>query len=155
MKEKKPEAVPVGAASEVMNNPPRARARVVGLRSPTEILEESFCSPTTGARVRTRTRVKDPAAYFRAWRIARWGGDFDPVRAAVEEAVESFSTKNPESDRAIWLKIANRVGAEAFMEAVWQKQSEIRNDRTRLRDTASAFQKLLNARFPKPEGGAR
>ena len=97
---------------------------------------------------------EDPAAYLRAWRIARWGGDFDPVRAAVEEAVESFSTKNPESDRAIWLKIANRVGAEAFMEAVWQKQSEIRNDRTRLRDTASAFQKLLNARFPKPEGGA-
>ena len=109
------------------------------------------CSQT--ARPRARTRVKDPAAYFRAWRIARWGGDFDPVRAAVEEAVESFSTKDPGSDRASWLKIANRVGAQAFMEAVWQKRSEMRNDRTRLRDTASAFQKLLNDRFPK-EGGA-
>ncbi len=152
MKEKKPEAVPVGAASEVMNSQPRARAHAPARDKVVrrDILDIP-CSQT--ARPSARTRVKDPSAYFRAWRIARWGGDFDPVRAAVEEAVESFSTKNPESDRAIWLKIANRVGADAFMEAVWQKRSEIRNDRTRLRDTASAFQKILNERFPKPKKG--
>ena len=148
MEEKKPEAVPVGAAFEVMNSLPRARARALVDRRD---IYDIPCSQTV--RPRVRTRVKDPAAYFRAWRIARWGVDADPVRAAVEEAVESFSTKDPGSDRAIWLKIANRVGAQAFMEAVWQKRSEMRNDRTRLRDTASAFQKLLNDRFPK-EGGA-
>ena len=104
-----------------------------------------------------RTRVENPAAYFKAWRLAKWGGDFDPVRVAVDEAVASFSTKNPDADRRIWLKIANRVGAEAFMDAVWQKQSEIGHDRTCLRDSASAFQALLNERFPKPasrKGGA-
>ena len=61
--------------------------------------------------------------------MARWGGDFDPVRVAVDEAIASFSTKNPDADRRIWLKIANRVGAEAFMDAVWQKRSEIGHDR--------------------------
>jgi hypothetical protein len=85
--------------------------------------------------------------------LAKWGGDFDPVRVAVDEAVSSFSTRNPASDRRIWLKIANRVGAEAFMDAVWQKQSEIGHDRTCLRDSASAFQALLNERFPKPTSG--
>ena len=63
------------------------------------------------SRARTRAREENPAAYFKAWRIAKWGGDFDPVLAAVEEAVSSFSTRNPASDRRIWLKIANRVGA--------------------------------------------
>ena len=48
----------------------------------------------------------------------------------VDEAVASFSTKNPGADCRIWLKIANRVGAEAFMDAVWQKQSEIGHDCT-------------------------
>ena len=103
-------------------------------------------------------RVENPVAYFKAWRLAKWGGDFDPVRVAVDEAVASFSTKNPDADRRIWLKIANRVGAEAFMDAVWQKQSEIGHDRTCLRDSASAFQALLNERFPRPtascKGGA-
>ena len=43
----------------VMNSLPRARTRVVGLgSSPTEILKESLCSRTTGAR----TRVCDGGA---------------------------------------------------------------------------------------------
>ena len=140
------------ADSGVMHNtqPSRARthARVVDRRD----IKDIPCSQT--ARVctctRTRTRVENPDAYFKAWRLAKWGGDFDPVRVAVDEAVASFSTKNPDADRRIWLKIANRVGAEAFMDAVWQKQSEIGHDRTCLRDPASAFQALLNERFPKP-----
>ena len=152
MQKQKRRAVPVGAALEVMNTPPRARARAIVDRR--DILDIP-CRQTAPARTPTRApaRVKNPAAYFKVWREARFGGDFDPVRAAVEEAVAAFSSRNPDADRRIWLKIANRVGAEAFMEAVWQKQSEIRNDRTRLRDTASAFQAFLNRRFPKPQAG--
>ena len=141
------------ADSGVMHNPQpslaRTHARVVDRRD----IKDIPCGQTARARSRTRTRVENPAAYFKAWRLAKWGGDFDPVRVAVDEAVASFSTKNPDADRRIWLKIANRVGAEAFMDAVWQKQSEIGHDRTCLRDSASAFQALLNERFPKPASG--
>ena len=143
------------ADSGVMHNPQpsraRTRTRVVDRRD----IKDIPCSQTARACTctRTRTRVENPAAYFKAWRLAKWGGDFDPVRVAVDEAVASFSTKNPDADRRIWLKIANRVGAEAFMDAVWQKQSEIGHDRTCLRDSASAFQALLNERFPKSTSG--
>ena len=94
-------AVPVGAALEVMNTeagvvntPPRARTRVVGQPcSHTEILKESLCSHTTGARTRVReggkAPIRDRDAYFKAWRAAKFGGDFDPVSAAVDEAVRS------------------------------------------------------------------
>ena len=112
------------------------------------------CSQTAGAGA--HARVRNPAAYFKAWREAKFGADIDPVRAAVDEAVAAFSTKTPETDRRIWLKIANRVGADEFMRAVWQKQSENGSDKTVLRDTASAFQNLLNIKFPRPgtKGGA-
>ncbi len=36
--------------------------------------------------------IANPAAYFKAWREAKWGGDFDPVRVAVDEAVAAFSS---------------------------------------------------------------
>ena len=113
------------------------------------------CSQTAGAGA--HARVRNPAAYFKAWREAKFGADIDPVRAAVDEAVAAFSTKTPETDRRIWLKIANRVGADAFMDAVWQKAAEIREDEARgrrLRNKAAAFQQLLNRRFPR-EGGAK
>ena len=112
------------------------------------------CSQTAGAGA--HARVRNPAAYFKAWREAKFGADIDPVRAAVDEAVAAFSTKTPETDRRIWLKIANRVGADEFMRAVWLKQSENGSDKTVLRDTASAFQNLLNIKFPRPgtKGGA-
>ena len=145
--------------SGVMHNPDASRARTRTHEVDRRDIKDIPCSQTARACAHTRTRVENPAAYFKAWRMAKWGGDFDPVLAAVEEAVSSFSTKNPDADRRIWLKIANRVGAEAFMDAVWQKRSEIGNDRTCLRDPASAFQVLLNERFPKPmtsgKGGAR
>ena len=61
MHAKRREAVPAGTAffvtntGGVVNNPPRARARVVGQPcTPTGILEESSCSPTTGACERAR-----------------------------------------------------------------------------------------------------
>ena len=159
MKQQKSTAPGVGkaAGSEVMHSPDASRARTYAREVDRRDIKDIPCSQTACACTRTHTRAENPAAYFKAWRMAKWGGDFDPVLAAVEEAVTSFSTRNPDADRRIWLKIANRVGAEAFMDAVWQKQSEIGNDRTCLRDPASAFQALLNERFPKPassKGGA-
>ena len=74
--------------------------------------------------------IRDHEAYFRAWRVAKFGGDFDPIRVAVDEAVVAFSSGNGEkgksSDRRVWLKIANRVGLNGFLDAFEQKASEMR-----------------------------
>ena len=124
-------------------------------------------SQTTGARARVReggTAIRCREAYFRAWRIAKFGGDFDPIRRAVDEAVAAFSCgKLPAGrdwDRREWLKIANRVGVENFRDAFRQmlgRIDELADVRKRLRNPAASFQKLLNKRFPKPKagGGAR
>ena len=116
-------------------------------------------SQTTGARPRVResgAAIRCREAYFRAWRIAKFGGNFDPIRRAVDEAVAAFSLhKNEvrrESDRLLWLKIANRIGLDAFLDAFDQKVAEIHELEgagKRLRCLASSFQKLLNKRFPK------
>ena len=122
-------------------------------------------SQTTGARARVReggTAIRCREAYFRAWRIAKFGGDFDPIAVAVDEAVAAFSYAKGEAgrekDRGVWLKIANRVGLGRFLDAFDQKTSEIEELELRhrhLRFPAASFQKLLNKRFPKPEGGAK
>ena len=127
-------------------------------------IDKPISSQTAPARVRTReghAAIRNPKAYFKAWREAKFGGDFDPVRVAVDEAVAAFSSgksaEGQESDRRIWLKIANRVGFENFLDALDQKKSELRNDNPhgkRVIAPSSAFQKLLNTRFPK-KGGAR
>ena len=67
------------------------RARVVGVPcSRTGLCKDSSRSRTTGAGARAREGqppIRDKEAYFKAWRIAVFGGDIDPVRAAVDEAV--------------------------------------------------------------------
>ena len=158
-------------AKQVVNKPTAAScARVDCVQysrqtsSQSGFIDKPISSQTTpaGARVREgRRSVANPDAYFKAWREAKWGGNFDPVRAAVEEAVAAFSSgksaEAQENDRCIWLKIANRVGFESFLDALDQKSAEIREDQQRgkrLRDPAASFQKLLNKRFPK-KGGAR
>ena len=100
--------------------------------------------------------MHDPEAYFKAWREAKFGGDFDPVSVAVDEAVSEFSSGKSAAgkavDRALWLKIANRVGFEKFLDALDQKRAEIREleaQGKRLLTPAASFQKLLNRRFPK------
>ncbi len=138
--------------AEVMNSLPRARTRVVGQPcSPTEILKESLCSPTTHARVCARadgkTPIRDRGAYFRAWRAAKFGGDFDPVRVAVDEAVAEFSVRDPARDRELWLKVANEIGCEAFRELYLVQKSIVDDCRRRgnpLRAPAAAFQARLN-----------
>ena len=116
-------------------------------------------SQTTGARACVReggTAIRCREAYFRAWRIAKFGGDFDPIRVAVDEAVAAFSFHKGEAgrekDRGVWLKIANRAGLSGFLDAFDQKTSEIEEmarEHKFLRNPASSFQKLLNKRFPK------
>ena len=102
------------------------------------------------ARPHARARGAGLAAKFKAWRIKTFGGDFDPVAAAVNEAVASFSTRQPETDRALWLKIANRIGAEAFRDLTHfqiRRTAECQGGRKPkpLRNPSSAFQNLLNA----------
>ena len=116
-------------------------------------------SQTTPARARTceaHAAIRNPEAYFRAWRIAKFGGDFDPIRVAVDEAVAAFSSGKNEAgrkkDRSLWLKVANRAGLGPFLDAFDQKTAEIEElerEHRRLRNPASSFQKLLNKRFPK------
>ena len=138
--------------SGVMHTPPRARTRVVCPPcSHTEILKESLCSHTTGARTRVResgkVSIRDRSANFRAWRAAKFGGDFDPVSVAVDEAVAAFSSRQPETDRRIWLSIANEIGCEAFIELYLVQKSILDDCRRRgnpLRAPAAAFQARLN-----------
>ena len=152
------------APGGVFRSPAPARARkektipLVGTDSgQTGYINISLRSQTTGAPAYAHEGIGDRAAYFKAWRTAKFGGDFDPVSAAVDEAATAFPGDHPDQDRRVWLKIANRVGADAFMDAVWQKAAEIRESESRggrLRNKAAAFQQLLNRRFPR-EGGAK
>ena len=139
-----------------------ARVGCSDTSSQTGYVNISSCSQPTGgrsgARVREKKPIADRDAYFKAWRNAVWGGDFDPIAVAVDEAVSAFSSSRSEADRqtdrSLWLKIANRVGLYAFLDAFDQKRSEMEQSRRRLRNPAASFQKLLNRRFPK-DGGAR
>ena len=147
------------ATGGVFRSPPLARAHVDcrASRSQTGYINISLRSQTTGAPAHAHEGIGDRAAYFKTWRTEKFGGDFDPVSAAVDEAVAAFAGAHPDLDRRVWLKIANRVGADAFMDAVWQNAAEIREDEARgrrLRNKAAAFQQLLNRRFPR-EGGAK
>ena len=154
----------VNKLSQGVRNESASRARVDGeyTSSPSGYVNISLCSPSTGecasARVRVVKPIADREAYFKAWRKAVWGGDFDPIAVAVDEAIAHFSyAKNPDGqnrDRDMWLKIANRIGLDAFLDAFDQKRSEIANSRNRLRNPAASFQKLLNKRFPKDGGRA-
>ena len=152
------------AASNVMHSLPRARTRVVGQPcSHTEILKESLCSHTTGARTRVReggkAPIRDRDAYFKAWRAAKFGGDFDPVRVAVDEAVAEFSVRDPARDRELWLSVANEIGCGAFRELYLVQKSIVDDCRRRgnpLRAPAAAFQARLNryTGHGKRKGGA-
>ena len=144
------------AASNVMHRLPRARTRVVGLgSSPTGILNESLLDlPRTRARSGTR-----PWSDFAGWRIKTFGGDFDPVRVAVDEAVSAFSTRSPVRDRELWLKVANEIGYAAFLELYHEQKSILDDCRARgnpLRHPAAAFQARLNryTGHGKQKGGA-
>ena len=146
--------------TKVINSPcaaSRARVDCLPYSSQSGFINKPSSSQSTCARTRARlSPIHDHEAYFRAWRMAKFGGDFDPIRVAVEEAVAAFSSgkgeKGKTSDRGVWLKIANRVGQSGFLDAFEQKASEMRNlehEGRHLWNPAASFQKLLNKRFPK------
>ena len=155
-----------GMSAEVMNtcvhnsNPSRAhavyRAHAVKSDDSQTIRQTRVLDEPISAGPRARARGPRLLEQFKAWRIKTFGGDFDPVAAAVDEAVRKISTRQPETDRAIWLKIANRIGAEAFRDLMHfqlGRTSECQGGRRPkpLRNPSSAFQNLLNDLFPKPE----
>ena len=118
------------------HQPSRARTHARAVR-PTGILNESLID-IPGARARVRAKSAD----FTAWRVKTFGGDFDPVREAVEDAVAEFSDKQAARDRSLWLKIANAIGCEAFRDLYFEQLSIMRG--CRLRNPSAAFQKRLN-----------
>ena len=159
--------------TKVINSPcaaSRARVDCLPYSSQSGFINKPSSSQPTCARTRARlSPIHDHEAYFRAWRMAKFGGNFDPIRVAVEEAVAAFSSgkgeKGRASDCSVWRKIANRAGLSGFLDAFEQKASEIRDLERRgkhLWNPAASFQKLLNKRFPKgtptvalaKEGGA-
>ena len=136
------------------------RTRVV---SPTGILKESLTVlPGAHAREGVRTRERSAAAdcrtsneqswresirtrddaNFAAWRTKTFGGDFDPVREAVEDAVTAFSDFQASRDRSLWLKIANEIGYEAFRDLYLEQCAIMRE--YKLRNPSAAFQNRLN-----------
>ena len=149
--------------------PSRARVGCVQSSSQSGYINISLRRQSTCARTRMRVEkhpaIENPIAYFKAWRENKFGGDFDPPALAVDEAVAAFSShKSPaaqNADRLMWLKIANRIGYERFLDAFDEKASELNQLNQlgkHLRNPAASFQKLLNKRFPKPQpeqrGGA-
>ena len=83
--------------TKVINSPcaaSRARVDCLPYSSQSGFINKPSSSQTTHARARTReahAAIRNPEAYFRAWRMAKFGGDFDPIRVAVEEAVAALS----------------------------------------------------------------
>ena len=126
------------ADSGVMHNPQPSRARThARVVRPTGILNESLID-IPGARARVRAKSAD----FTAWRVKTFGGNFDPVREAVEDAVAEFSDRQPARDRSLWLKIANKIGYEAFRDLYLEQCAIMRE--CKLRNPSAAFQNRLN-----------
>ena len=98
------------ADSGVMHNPQpsRARTRTRGMsygdinNIPLSVI------PRACAHARDENGTPRSEAALAAWRTKTFGGDFDPVREAVEDAVNAFSYRQPEDDRRIWLKVATQ-----------------------------------------------
>ena len=131
------------ADSGVMHNPQPSRARTRTRGMSYGDINNIPLSAISRARAHVR---KDGAprseAALAAWRTKTFGGDFDPVREAVEDAVNAFSYRQPEDDRRIWLKVANEIGYEAFRELYLEQLSIMRE--CKLRNPSAAFQNRLN-----------
>ena len=152
------------ADSGVMHSPDASRARTrTRVVSPTGILKESLtvlpgaharegvrtregsaaadCRSAGGQSWRESVRTRDDAN-FSAWRVKTFGGNFDPVHEAVEDAVAAFSDRQASRDRSLWLKVANEIGFEAFRDLYLEQCAIMRE--CKLRNPAAAFQNRLN-----------
>ena len=162
------------ADSGVMHNPQSSRAhtrtRVV---SPTGILKESLtvlpgvharegvrtregsaaadCRSAGGQSWRESVRTRDDAN-FSAWRVKTFGGNFDPVHEAVEDAVAEFSDRQASRDLRIWAWYCRhfdrrRIVDRAYFYASCERCGEIRN-------AITAFQNWLQEEFGAKGGAA-
>ena len=143
------------ADSGVINNPQpsRARTRTRGMSYGDINNIPLFVIPRACAHAREENGK--PSEVLAQWRTKKFGGDFDPVREAVEDAVNAFSYRQPEDDRRIWLKVANEIGYEAFRDLYLEQVSIMRE--CKLRNPSAAFQNRLNryTGHNSVKGGAR
>ena len=110
----------------------------------------------TGAPARTHAKGTKPREMFKRWRRKKFGGDFDPIAVAVDEAVRAYSRKDPERDRAVWLSVANQIGEGAFRAKMRQMQAQIEQSREAcapIQNKAAYFQGLLN-RYTEHHGNS-
>ena len=132
------------ADSGVMHNPQpsRARTRTRGMsygdinNIPLSVI------PRACAHAREENGKPHSEAALAQWRTKTFGGDFDPVREAVEDAVNAFSYRQPKDDRRIWLKVANEIGYEVFRDLYLEQCAIMRE--YKLRNPSAAFQNRLN-----------
>ena len=132
------------AVPEVMNSPDasRARTRTRGMSYGDINNIPLVVIPRACAHAREENGKPHSEAALAQWRTKTFGGDFDPVRVAVDEAVSAFSMRQPEDDRRIWLKIANEIGYEAFSDLYLEQCAIMRE--CKLRNPSAAFQNRLN-----------
>ena len=130
------------ADSGVMHNPQPSRARTRTRGMSYGDINNNPLSVIPRACAHAREENGKPSEVLAQWRTKKFGGDFDPVRVAVDEAVSMFSSRQPEDDWRIWLKIANEIGYEAFRDLYLEQCAIMRE--CKLRNPASAFQNRLN-----------
>ena len=126
----------------VMHSPDASRARTRTRGMSYGDINNIPLSVIPRACAHAREENGKPSEVLAQWRTKKFGGDFDPVRVAVDEAVSMFSSRQPEDDRRIWLKIANEIGFEAFRELYLEQCAIMRE--CKLRNPAAAFQNRLN-----------
>ena len=125
----------------VMHNPDASRARTRGMSYGDINNIPLTVIPRARAHVREDAATRSESA-LAEWRTKTFGGNFDPVRAVVEDAVAEFSNRQPEDDRRIWLKIANEIGYEALRDLYLEQCAIMRE--YKLRNPSAAFQNRLN-----------
>ena len=141
-----PPGIGKNAAPGVINNPDASRAHT-RTRGKTygdiniPVLDLPRACAREGAPVHAYAHARE-GLDFTAWRVKTFGGDFDPVREAVEDAVRAFSRRQASRDRSLWLKIANEIGFEAFRDLYFE-QCAIMSE-CKLRNPSAAFQNRLN-----------
>ena len=132
------------ANPRVMHNPQPSRARTRGMSYGD--IDNIPLSVIPRACAHAREENGKPSEVLAQWRTKKFGSDFDPVRAAVDEAVSAFSMRQPQDDRRIWLKIAKEIGYEAFRDLYLEQISIMRE--CKLRNPSAALPHNPGAAYP-------
>jgi len=148
-----------GHAEEVINSPAsrtRERAGYVRMLHTEHTHTGDILSKplTDHARVRARAIPEEVVAAWRERVFAN--GVEDPVKAAVEEAIDAFGS---EGDFPIWAWYANRIGVNNFVNLYFEVLSVMKSHG--LKKPAAAFHKRLKLflaamiEAKEAKGGAR